>query len=60
MAKIALVERMKHDTADVLSGSLVPTLRKQGYEELPLDEIHDRLAKVQMALADFILTKRGS
>ena len=41
------------------TGSLVNTLRKQGYEELPLEEIQDRLTKLRTTLSALILTERG-
>ncbi|MEW6543631.1 MAG: hypothetical protein AB1411_08460 [Nitrospirota bacterium] len=53
------VERIKGETRAVHAGSLLGTLRKQGYEELPLDEIQDRLSKLRTALAEFVLSRRG-
>ena len=57
-AKQGLQERMRADTGEVHRGSLVAGLRKQGYEELPLEEIQDRLSKLRTALAEFIVTRR--
>lgn len=59
VAKTQLVQRMKRDTQDVLAGNLLSMLRKQGYEELPLDEIQDRMSKVRDELATFLLSRRG-
>ena len=57
-AKQSLQERMRGDTDEVRRGSLVSGLRKQGYEELPLEEIQDRLSKLRTALAEFIVSRR--
>ncbi len=59
MAKTQLIQRMKRDTQDVLAGNLLSMLRKQGYDELPLDEIQDRMSKVRDELATFLLSRRG-
>jgi hypothetical protein len=53
------MERIMRDTRDVRQGSFLTPLRKQGYEELPLDEIQDRLSKLRTALAEFIVSRRG-
>ncbi len=58
LAKRRLGERLKADTAAFNQGNLVDTLRKQGYEEVPLDELQDRLSKLQAPLADVILKGR--
>ena len=57
-AKQGLQDRMRADTEEVRRGSLVTALRKQGYEELPLEEIQDRLSKLRTALAEFIVSRR--
>ena len=57
-AKQRLQERMWTDTEEVRRGSLVSGLRKQGYEELPLEEIQDRLSKLRTSLAEFLITRR--
>ncbi|HMS82028.1 MAG TPA: hypothetical protein PKD12_00070 [Nitrospira sp.] len=59
LAKRRLNERLKGDTAAFNSGNLADTLRKEGYEEAPLDELQDRLSKLQGPLADIILKGRG-
>jgi len=56
--KQRLRERMRQDTEEVRRGSLLSSLRKQGYEELQLEEIQDRLSKLRTALAEFIVTRR--
>jgi hypothetical protein len=59
LAKRRLNERLKEDTASFNTGNLADTLRKEGYEEAPLDELQDRLSKLQGPLADIILKGRG-
>ena len=59
LAKRRLNERLKADTASFNRGNLADTLRKEGYEEAPLDELQDRLSKLQGPLADIILKGRG-
>jgi tartrate dehydratase beta subunit/fumarate hydratase class I family protein len=58
ISKQRSVERIKHDTAAVNANSLLTTLRRQGYEELPIEEIQDRLSKLRTALAEFIVSHR--
>ena len=52
--KILIVD----DEPDILE-FLKYNLRKEGYEEAPLDELQDRLSKLQGPLADIILKGRG-
>ena len=59
LAKRRLNERLKADTASFNRGNLADTLRKEGYEEAPLDELQDRLSKLEGPLADIILKGRG-
>ncbi|MEW6246215.1 MAG: hypothetical protein AB1555_05825 [Nitrospirota bacterium] len=59
LVKRRLVRRILKDTEAVRSGSLVDLLRKQGYDQVPLDELQDRLSKLPTSLADFILKGRG-
>ena len=57
--KRRLRERLAADTQQVLQSGLVGIFRKQGYyEELPLDELQDRLSKLQSPLADSLLKGR--
>ncbi len=58
LAKRRLGERLKEDTVSFNAGNMAETLRKQGYEELPLDELQDRLSKLQAPLAEVILKGR--
>ncbi len=59
LAKATLLQRIKEDTRQVNAGSLTHTLRKQGYDEIPLDELQDRLSKLRTPLADLIVSGRG-
>jgi len=59
LAKARVVERIHRETQEVNGGSLLTTLRRQGYEELPLEEIQDRLSKLRTALGEFIVSRRG-
>ncbi len=59
LAKRRLAERLKNDTASFNQGNLAETFRKEGYEELPLDELQDRLSKLQGPLAEVILKGRA-
>ena len=57
--KKRLRERLAADTQRVLQSDIVSIFRKQGYyEELPLDELQDRLSKLQSPLAASLLKGR--
>ena len=58
LAKRRLNDRIKEDTESFNQGNLADTLRKEGYEELPLDELQDRLSKLPGPLAEIILRGR--
>ncbi|MBI5776958.1 MAG: hypothetical protein HY444_06160 [Nitrospirae bacterium] len=59
VSKQRAVERLKRDTEAVNQASLLTALRRQGYEELPIEEIQDRLSKLRTALAEFIVSRRA-
>lgn len=59
LAKARLVERLREDTKVVNGGNLTTRLRRQGYEEIPLDELQDRLSKLRTGLGELILLGRG-
>lgn len=59
VSKQRAVERLKRDTEAVNQASLLTSLRRQGYEELPIEEIQDRLSKLRTALAEFIVSRRA-
>ena len=58
LAKRRLNDRLKQDTLLFNQGNLADTFRKEGYEEVPLDELQDRLSKLQGPLAEIILKGR--
>ncbi len=58
LAKARLLERIRQDTKEVNAGSLTRSLRKQGYEEVPLDELQDRLSRLRTPLAEYIVSGR--
>jgi len=58
LAKRRLGERLREDTASFNKGNLVEKLRKEGYEESPLDELQDRLSKMPGPMAAVILKGR--
>jgi hypothetical protein len=55
LAKRRLGERLKNNTALFNQGNLAD---KEGYDELPLDELQDRLSKMSGPLAAIILKGR--
>jgi hypothetical protein len=58
--KKRLRDRLAADTQQVLNDGILNVFRKQGYyEELPLDELQDRLSKLQSPLADSLLKGRA-
>lgn len=59
VAKNRVLARIKQDTVEVRSSSLIPELKRQGYEELPIDEIQERLSKLERSLSEYILAGRG-
>ncbi|MBM4120940.1 MAG: hypothetical protein FJ248_08610 [Nitrospira sp.] len=59
VSKQRAVERIKRDTEAVNKASLMVMLRQQGYEEIPIEDIQDRLSKLRTALAEFIVSRRG-
>jgi hypothetical protein len=58
--KRRLRERLAADTQLVNGDGIVGIFRKQGYyEELPLDELQDRLSKLHSPLAESLLKGRA-
>lgn len=58
LAKRRLGERLKEDTVSFNRGNLADKLRREGYEEIALDELQDRLSKMSGPLAAVILKGR--
>lgn len=59
ISKQRAIERLKRDTEAINKASLLTILKRQGYEELPIEDIQDRLSKLRTALAEFIVSRRG-
>jgi hypothetical protein len=60
LMKRRLRERLAQDTKLVNQGTIVDIFRKQGYyEELALDELQDRLSKLQSPLAETLMKGRA-
>ena len=59
VAKANLRDRIRRDTASMMDGSFLDMLKKQGYEEVPLEELQDRLSKLRDELAPLIVAGRG-
>ena len=58
LVKRRLNDRLKSDTAAFNEGNLADKLRREGYEEVPLEELQDRLSKMPGPLAAVILKGR--
>lgn len=58
LAKRRLGERLRNDTASFNQGNLADKFHKEGYDELQLDELQDRLSKMPGPLAAIILKGR--
>jgi hypothetical protein len=58
LAKRRLGERLKIDTASFNQGNLADKLRKEGYDELPLDVLQYRLSKMSGHIAAIIFKGR--
>lgn len=57
-AKARVLARVRQDTEQVNGVTLLTLLRKQGYEELALEEIQDRLSKLRISLGESLLGRR--
>lgn len=57
-AKATLRERINQDTAVMRGGTLLSMLKSQGYEEVPLEELQDRLSKLSDELGPVIVAGR--
>lgn len=57
-AKANLRGRINDDTAIMRGGSLLTMLKSQGYEEVPLEELQDRLSKLPDELGPLMVAGR--
>lgn len=58
VAKSQVLARLREDTARVNGLDLLTALKKQGYEELDLEEIQDRLTRLRSSLNEGLLSRR--
>ncbi len=58
VAKANLRGRITEDTAIMRGGNLLSLLKSQGYEEVPLEELQDRLSKLPDELGPVIVAGR--
>lgn len=58
VAKTQVLARLREDTARVHGLDVLTSLRKQGYEELDLEEIQDRLTRLRSSLSEGLLNRR--
>ena len=57
-AKANLRERITQDTATMRRSTLLVMLKSQGYEEVPLEELQDRLSKLPDELGPVMVAGR--
>lgn len=57
-AKANLRQRINEDTAIMRGGTLLTMLKSQGYEEVPLEELQDRLSKLPDELGPLMVAGR--
>ncbi len=57
-AKANLRERINKDTAVLRDSTLLSMLKSQGYEEVPLEELQDRLSKLPDELGPMMVAGR--
>lgn len=58
-SKKAALTKLRRSTQAVQREGLIRFLRKNGFAEVPLEEIHDRLGKIRRSLAHYILLDRN-
>ena len=59
LTKKAVMTKLKRSTQAIRGESLLKYLRKNGFMEVPLEEVHDRLSKIRMSLSHLILQERN-
>src|SRR5437867_10871413 len=59
LATARVVERIHRETQEVNGGCLLTTLRRRGYQGLPLEEFRDGVSRRRTALVDSIVSRRG-
>jgi hypothetical protein len=58
LTKKAALSKLKRSTQAIQRGGLLKYLRKNGFSEVPLEEIHERLFKLRKSLSQAILIER--
>jgi hypothetical protein len=58
-SKKAILTKLKRSTRAIQGEGLLKYLRKNGFMEVPLEEIHDRLSKIRRSLSQWILQERN-
>ncbi len=59
LTKKAVLTKLKRSTQAIQREGLLKYLRKNGFMEVPLEEIHDRLSKIRRSLSQLILQERN-
>jgi hypothetical protein len=59
LSKKAVLAKLKHSTRSIQEEGLLKYLRKNGFIEVPLEEVHDRLSKIRRSLSHLVLLERN-
>gem|GEM_PF-1815576 len=59
LTKKAVLSKLKRSTQAIQGEGLLKYLRKNGFMEVPLEEVHDRLSKIRRSLSQLILQERN-
>ena len=59
LSKKAILTKLKRSTRSIQGEGLLKYLRKNGFLEVPLEEVHDRLSKIRRSLSQLILLERN-
>jgi hypothetical protein len=59
LSKKAVLTKLKRSTRSIQGEGLLKYLRKNGFLEVPLEEVHDRLSKIRRSLSQLILLERN-
>ncbi len=59
LSKKGALTKLKRSTQAVQREGLIKYLKKNGFSEVPLEEVHERLAKIRRSLSQSILMDRN-
>ena len=59
LSKQAVLTKLKQSTRSIQEEGLLKYLRKNGFIEVPLEEVHDRLSKIRRSLSQLVLLERN-